>query len=270
MRNMKTTFQKDIVRIGVDVNKLVNHVGQRIQPRISEAMKTLSHLGILGIAFVLVVLIFMWKEGTLPLDKTRGKLSAQGDKPVQNSTLITTFPTPIVEQVFPPGSGIEQTTSEETKSFLSAEELASLPKLDLQGPWQCIATTPSGSAKIYIKSKNIRTSFSTNGAIDNTLVTNDCMYNWGSGKGTKQCGVGQYLDTFEMLSSSGVISVSELMQNQVSSATESAEMVSVLKSCQKAPFSDSVFTVPSGIQWEETVTESSSTDSSGILDLLGQ
>lgn len=239
------------------------------QSRIFEATQTLKHLGVMLIAFIFVVVVFMLKEGKIPGTKKENLTRGVVTIPSESTTLDEAGPLE-KEQ----GKLIEKALGimKDATSSASPGLQNSLPPLDLKGPWQCGTISSSGRMNISIKDKNIRAFVTQNASTENTLVTKDCMYTWTGNSGTKQCGMGQYIDLFETLTSSGMVSIPSMIESQMKGASESAEITNLLSTCKKTPIEDTIFVVPSGIQWKETTVENGATspNSSGFLDLLGQ
>lgn len=131
-------------------------------------------------------------------------------------------------------------------SSLAPAQADGAPVLDLIGPWQC----DHAGVSLSIKDKNIKGSFISQKEAQQVLVLDDCVYLWSNSKeGTKQCGIGTYLDILApMLGSADMINM--LMQT-VGDKTEKVDVAKLINSCKKTPLKPGLFTLPLSIKWIE-------------------
>ena len=130
----------------------------------------------------------------------------------------------------------------------SPAKIDEVPMLDLVGPWQC----DHAGISLSIKDKNIKGSFISDKGAQYALVQGDCAYLWSNLKeGTKQCGIGTYLDILApMLGSADMINT--LMQSMGEKAGK-VDAAGLIASCKKTPLKSTVFTLPTSIKWVETM-----------------
>jgi len=256
------------------IRDTIVHSVDKNESKITEAFQTMGHYGIILLAFLFVVIIFLWKEGTL---NTSNK---------NTSNLPTAKPTEVLKEVPRADVGMRMifdqangelgtdsanlasssatpSTSQEISETL--EQPSNLPKLDLQGPWSCATSTTEGSAKLYIQNRKAKFVSATGGTTENTLLSGDCLYTWSANTGTKQCGFSQYMDIFaSLLPGSEDIDIGSIIEEQMQGDEAQARAYASLRaSCQKTPVAESVFAVPTSVEWDE-----STTDDSGMMDLF--
>lgn len=124
-----------------------------------------------------------------------------------------------------------------------------VPVLDLVGPWQC----DHAGISLSIQDRNIKGSFVSDKGTQYALVQGDCAYLWSNLKeGTKQCGIGTYLDILApMLGSADMIGTLTQSMGEKAGKVDAAGLMA---SCKKTPVKPAVFTLPTSIKWaEETV-----------------
>ncbi len=130
-------------------------------------------------------------------------------------------------------------------------------KINLSGPLSCSYTDSTSMVSARLKNKNLLVARTEQMKLTNYLVNGDCLYTWGGENqpGKKMCGIGQYVSILDTLSNFGLLDVSSIMGNLsqfgLKSDTLPSEDViaSVLKNCKKESIGDSVFTIPSTIQF---------------------
>lgn len=132
-------------------------------------------------------------------------------------------------------------------SSKSPSKVGDMPTLDLIGPWQC----DHAGVSLSIQDKNIKASFVSGKVTQYALVQGDCAYTWANlTTGTKQCGIGAYLDILApMLGSADMLTT--LTQNMGDKAGK-VDVSGLISSCKKTPLKSAVFALPASIKWAET------------------
>lgn len=260
--------------ISKHIRDTILHSVDKNESKITETFQTMGHYGIILLAFLFVVGIFLWKEGKLnPPTKSTSNLPS-----IKPTEALKEVPRADVgmRMIFDQANG-EMGTDEARMASRSANQTAQdpkinsaqqntdIPKIDLQGPWQCSVQTPEGSAELHILNNKVRFTSNSGGTTQNTLLNDDCIYTWTASTGTKQCGLNQYMDLFNSLfSGSEGIDISSILAEQIGSdPSQSQEYIMLLQSCKKISSSSSLFLVPQNVTWDE----SSSTDLE-MLNLL--
>lgn len=234
------------------------------EEKLTDTFQTISHFGILLLAFIFVVLLFMWKEG---------RLNKSAVTPSHRSfDLSTPYPTTALKEVpradvgmrmlIDQGNGelgtdTARLASPSATSINRSDKAVSsyeFPQLDLQGPWSCATATSGGAMSLYIHDNKIHMTDQTTSEAEHMLFNGDCLYIWKSSTGTKQCGLREYLTLFStLLSGSEGIDIGSIIQEQVGSdPARSQSYESLRRSCRKMPVSDSVFSLPQTVQWKES------------------
>jgi len=259
-----------LIAIDPDTHNQLRSSLQSFTTKLIEIRKTLAHLGWFFIAFVIVVLIFMLKEGrftpkypqVVPSPVIPNAISQPSDIPIVKES---------VQGMMDKVNNDNAIASSQAKlasnaSTLKPQDNSTLQKLDLQGPWVCSYQVAGDKTEAFIQNKSIKVISTSNLIKKQMLIKDDCMYNWQGSTGSKQCDIGQYLQLFEMASASGLIDLNQIIQSQVGNA-KSQDAVELIKSCKKIAIIDSIFAIPQGVTWTET--EATAEDStSSIIDLL--
>jgi len=127
--------------------------------------------------------------------------------------------------------------------------------IDLNGPYICAYNDPEMKAQVYIKQKQVFA------ALEDTkthymLLKQDCIYMWdvGATKGSKICGIGQYVSMYETFGSNFDIGSIIPMFLQMQGANSNLSMLEskapdFAKSCKKQEVPNEVFVIPSSIQF---------------------
>lgn len=256
------------------IRDTILHSVDENESKITEAFQTMGHYGIILLAFLFVVVIFLWKEGKLnsPTKSTSNLPSIKPTEALKEVPRADVGMRMIFDQANGElgtdsanlaSSSATPSTSQEIAETL--EKPSNLPKLDLQGPWSCATSTTEGSAKLYIQNRKAKFVSTTGGTTENTLLSGDCLYTWSANAGTKQCGFSQYMDLFtSLLPGSEDIDIGSIIEEQMQGDEAQAQAYASLRaSCQKTPVSESVFAVPPAVEWDE-----STSDGSGIMNLF--
>ena len=123
-------------------------------------------------------------------------------------------------------------------------------QIDLTGPWVCQSSSPGATVSAFIKNKQITAKIQNNKQINNIVVNGDCLYYYlqGAYSGEKICGIGQYLNLFN------VLPLNLLDDNMLKSLVPQGLQFNIdslkkgLDSCRKEVIpDDSVFAVPKNI-----------------------
>lgn len=151
-----------------------------------------------------------------------------------------------------------------TNSFSKAQQNTPLPlkntvpsqALNYSRPILCDYRTKDSSISAFIDTTNsTAVSVAHKTSIQKYIVQADCLYSWGvkDTKGTKKCGVGNYIALGKQLLGSGMGSVDSLtsMFSKSSSEMSSVDFQAVFKTCKNVgEIKKEVFTVPKGIKFE--------------------
>jgi hypothetical protein len=128
----------------------------------------------------------------------------------------------------------KQTSSEEIiPSVKPTIETKPSVKVNLQGPFICLFTTQGATISAYIKDKKILAQTINKSGTKNYLLNGDCLYTWSLNvfSGEKKCGLSQYINTFETLSSIGITNFSSL--TKLIPATSESAVMGLINSCKK-------------------------------------
>jgi hypothetical protein len=257
--------------ISSHIRETILHSVDKNESKITEAFQTMGHYGIILLAFLCVVGIFLWKEGKLN-SPTKSTSNLPTVKPTEALKEIPRADVGM-RMIFDQANGelgtdsanlasssAKPTTSQElSKTF---EQTSNLPKLDLQGPWSCTTNTNDGSTKLYIQNGKVKFVSTTGGTTENTLLSGDCLYTWSANAGTKQCGLGQYMDLFAtLLPGTEAIDIGSIIEEQMQDDEAQARAYASLRaSCQKTQVAESVFAIPQSVGWDESTTETEGVD----------
>lgn len=229
--------------------------------RISDTLSTFGHLGVMVLAFGLVVLAFMWKEGRLTRQSTSISSVTLPASPEASLTHVPDADVGI-RMIFDQANGEMSTGSARiaTSSAIPtdvtepAETLEDIPKLDLTGPWQCAVSEAAGEyASLSIANSRMRLEYSGVSSTQNMLFDGDCMYTWESTSGSKQCGMSQYLTILQSLMGTEGLDVAQLLlaDGFDTSNGQDSKMLSLLRSCQQSAVNESVFRPPLGVNFTQ-------------------
>jgi len=257
--------------ISKHIRTIILHSVDKNESKITEAFQTMGHYGVILLAFLFVIAIFLWKEGKLKTS-TQSTNNLPSIKPTEALKVVPRADVGM-RMIFDQANG-EMSTDEARLASGSAlqtpqdfeenstQQSRDIPVINLQGPWQCSVKVPEGSAELHILNKNVRFISTSAGTTDNTLLNDGCIYTWQGNTGTRQCGLDQYMDMFSsLLSDSEGIDLGSILAEQVGSDPGQSEAyILLLQSCQKIPSNSSLFVVPQNVTWDE----SSSTD----LDMM--
>lgn len=140
----------------------------------------------------------------------------------------------------------KQTISEKIlPSVKPAVQTKSSIKIDLQGPFICLFTTEEATISAYIKDKKISAQTIDKNGTKNYLLNGDCLYTWNLNgfSGEKKCGLSQYINTFEALSSIGITNFDSL--TKFIPATQEAAVINLISSCKKEEIkNEDIFELP--------------------------
>lgn len=120
-------------------------------------------------------------------------------------------------------------------------------KIDLQGPFTCLFTTEEATISAYIQDKKIFAQNIDENGTKNYLINGDCLYTWNLNgfSGEKKCGLSQYINTFEVLSSIGISNLDSILSIP---ATQEAAIKNLISSCKKEEIKNKdVFIIPNNI-----------------------
>lgn len=249
------------------IRDTILHSVDKNESKITETFQTMGHYGIILLAFLFVVGVFLWKEGKLN-SPTKSTNILPSIKPTEALKEIPRADVGM-RMIFDQANGEMGTNSADLASSSAVPEVsaetATLPKLDLQGPWSCSASTTEGSAKLYIQNGQVKFASTTAGTTENMLLNGDCLYTWIETEGTKQCGFGQYMDIFtSLLPGSEEIDIGSIIEEQMEGNEEQARAyASLLASCQKSPVAESIFAAPQTVEWDESTSYDS-----GLMNLF--
>ncbi len=232
---------------------------QYVDDHIRETFGTLGHLGVMAIAFGLVIALFLLKEGRLG---TSGR---------QGAYIQGTPPSAIdVSQVPRADVGIRMALDQAngelgTESARLATSQASLtappatsssaltvPEIDMTGPWYCSYDTGPHSATLSIANSKIRFDLTgETGQKESTIFDGDCLYSWQGNTGTKQCGLAQYLGLLTAYGENGDVDLAQMLLASMQEGEMSEEMQALVASCKKVDVSQSAFTPPAQVTFVE-------------------
>ena len=120
-------------------------------------------------------------------------------------------------------------------------------KIDLQGPFICLFTTKEATISAYIQDKKIFAQNMDENGTKNFLLNGDCLYTWNLNgfSGEKKCGLSQYINTFEVLSSIGITNLDSIASIP---ATQEAAIKNLISSCKKEEIkNEDIFIIPNNI-----------------------
>ena len=129
--------------------------------------------------------------------------------------------------------------------------------VDIKGPTVCTFTNESPyKGMLYIKNKMIYGDVQEKESkkFISVVLKEDCVYKWEKGTltGTKICGFTKYMDMLEKMSSIGILTAENLMQIIAEYSNKSyAAYTTSVDSCKKETISDTVFRIPSNIQFQQ-------------------
>lgn len=150
-------------------------------------------------------------------------------------------------------------------------------KITLDGPISCNYAENKQSIKAFVKNKKISIQmFKDHG--ENVVVNGDCAYKWesNSSTGEKMCGMTQYISLFEMVAAmnDGGVDVKTILSMFQSSDTQpqgfsNTFIEKAAATCQKVTVNDSVFAIPTRIQFKEIQNGVTNSSNAGELNLFG-
>lgn len=266
-RPRKNSINKEteVLPLSAQFFSVVRGYRRNLEMQLREMSPTFSHLGIFFLAFVLVFILFLWKEGKMFPFK---RVTPTPTPAVATPQSLDSIPEADVgiQMMIDKANGEMQTSSgsarvQNEQATPSANVRADL---DLVGPWVCKAQTKEGPIELYIQNKQIKSTTQTASGAEHTLMSGDCMYEWAGTKGTKQCGMGSYMGLIEMALTSGMMSFSDLVTDTTGETGDQNGLLQALSSCNKGTIASATFNPPQGVTW----TENASTDSSSIEDLM--
>ena len=262
-----TTHHKTLLhRMG----KAIGDTARANESHFTELLGSLGHLGVLFLAFGFVVVLFMWKEGRLNPRSTNSNI---GELPkIEPTMALKQVPRADVgmRMIFDQangelstGSGRIATPSAYPRSVENTQEdmtqepnpPSDLPTIDIIGPWTCVYEQDGSSIQLYIQNKLVKLVSSSGGGTERTLLNGDCLYTWGGAKNTKQCGIGQYVDIFTSMAGTDGLDIGSMIASDVTDNAQAQIYENLIRTCQKTPVAQSVFTVPEGVKWDESSTE---------------
>lgn len=128
--------------------------------------------------------------------------------------------------------------------------------INLEGPLECTFSTGDKTGIVYIKSKKIFADIVSSTKLEHQklLINGDNAYMWEGTKGQRMNGVGQYLGLFNMLGGSHLFDIDMLLSMLPgdSGLPSSSTLNSLTKSCVKKDINDSLFIVPTSVQFIDT------------------
>lgn len=249
------------------------------ESNITEMFETMGHFGVILLAFLFVIMIFLWKEGTL-----RGPKKDLNDvsklPSIEPTVALKDVPQADVgmRMIFDQANGELGTGSARIASSSALPDdtdppessSANTPALDLEGPWSCATSTTDGSASLYIESNKVKFALTTDEGTQSVLLSGDCLYSWQESMGTKQCGFGEYLGLFAtLLPGAGDVDIASIIEEQlVGDEAQMKVFQSLRATCQKQSVQASVFQIPQDVDWQEDASSDSQDDSFGILEMF--
>lgn len=117
-------------------------------------------------------------------------------------------------------------------------------KVDLEGPFFCLFTTEEATISAYIKDKKIFAQNMDKNGTKIFLLNGDCLYTWNLNgfSGEKKCGLSQYINTFEVLSSIGISNLDSILSIPT---TQEAAIKNLISSCKKEEIkNEDIFELP--------------------------
>lgn len=126
-------------------------------------------------------------------------------------------------------------------------------QINLDGPFVCLFETKEATISAYIKDKKIFSQVVDKNGTKNFLLNGDCLYIWTANvfSGEKKCGLSQYINTFEMLSSIGITNMNSLAGSLKSigglstEASQEAAIKNLISSCKKEEIkNEDIFKLP--------------------------
>ena len=150
-------------------------------------------------------------------------------------------------------------------------------KFNLDGPFSCDYSEGKDSIKAYVKNKKIAVQ-TVKEHKENVVLNGDCVYKWEPNqfKGEKQCGISQLFSVFDMLASfnGGGLDAKTIISMIHSSDQNTSDfsddfIQKAAASCKKQAVSDSVFVVPSSIQFKEVQNTDATASGSAGFDFFG-
>ena len=133
--------------------------------------------------------------------------------------------------------------------------------LDLKGPYHCSYSGKDVKTEVYIKNRQVFASMQDK-KTSYLLLANDCIYNWDitSSKGSKVCGMSQYLSMYEMMASMNLVKVQDIVGSLLKNTNKNSEgqldfiIPELTNSCKKEEVNDALFTLPTTVQFLAPIT----------------
>ncbi len=249
------------------MGKAIGETARTNESHFTELLGSLGHLGVLFLAFGFVVVLFMWKEGKLHPSSNAPKVDEM--QRFEPNMALKQVPRADVgmRMIFDQANGELGTGSGRLATPSAYPTLpediptndtglsSTLPTIDMIGPWTCRVDRDGNSIQMYIQDKKVKFVSGSAGRTERTLLNGDCIYTWGGNTNTKQCGIGQYIEIFTSMAGADGFDVGSLLAGDMTGDTETAVYADLVRSCQKTPVAQSVFTVPEGLQWEESTED---------------
>jgi hypothetical protein len=127
-------------------------------------------------------------------------------------------------------------------------------KLDYNLPILCDYRTKDSSTSAMVDGNSVRATVINNTTVKKYVVQGDCMYSWNNNelKGTKKCGIGNYIVMGKQLLSSGVGSIDSIANMlQQSGKASTINIQAVFETCRNVKeIKKEVFFIPNNIKFE--------------------
>ena len=128
-----------------------------------------------------------------------------------------------------------------------------LNKLDYNLPILCDYRTKESSISAVVDANSVVATLTNNTDIQKHVVQGDCLYSWNNNelKGTKKCGIGNYIMMGKQLLSSGMGSIDSIARMlQQSGKTSTINIQAVFETCRNVKeIKKEVFIIPKSVKF---------------------
>jgi hypothetical protein len=139
--------------------------------------------------------------------------------------------------------------------------IANQKSLDLVGPYHCSYAQGELKTEVFIKNRQVFSSMQDK-KTSYFMLKGDCIYNWEitSTKGSKVCGMSQYLSMYEMMASMNLVKIQDIIDPLLKNSHqgESGQLDFLIpeltNNCKKEEVNDALFTLPTTVQFISPVT----------------